>query len=266
MDRTRLRLGGLVIVHVAAMGALDQIDRDNSAKVLWSSLFFSQVGLLAIWFSVSTGNWCWRIGPSLAGTAVLLWYNWAEEQADFDNLLRMGKWLVFPELAVAAGLLVARYGLRGLHLVHTNEQLLSGNRLQFSLRRLMAVIVAVACVTSGARAIRQFTTASNSVDDGHVDVIVLAVADITILGVCIASSWAALWASLGVGSPVGRSLLVVLSVGSVGLLSEYSCDSDDLSFVPTLLVGQSIFTMASLLVVRACGYRLVGRKEMATLA
>jgi hypothetical protein len=64
--------------------------------------------------------------------------------------------------------------------------------------------------------------------------------------------------------------MLALALGSLFTYCFAPLVPDDLGkdwyLLPAELLAQSLFTMASLFVVRVCGYRLVGRKEMATLA
>jgi hypothetical protein len=270
MDRTRLRLGGLVIAHIAAHFALEQIDSD---KIVSASLFFSQVGLLGIWLAVGQWTWPKRLGTFLAGTAIFFWWEWHWQTFEF-------LWIGLGELVVAAGLIVARFGPAKLQLVRLSEPVLPSARFQFSLRQVMALVVVVAVMLTGAKAIRAFVSTSYIVDeDGEawdydaIETIETLVSATSYLG-CVVVSWAATWAILGIGGVWARSTVVVVVALALGSLDMY-CFAHYVgeqfgenwyyfTFDSTVLVGQSLFTMVSLMVVRSCGFRLIGRKGMAT--
>jgi hypothetical protein len=266
MDHTRLRLLVLVLAHIAATIALDQIDQLPPVTVLSDALRGSQIGLLAVWLAVGSSAWPWRIGSFLAGTAALVWWHWTDA---FDSL----SFFVGPELVVAAGLLIARYEPSKLRLIQLSEPVVPSTRFQFSLRQAMALCLVVAVMLTVAKPIRSYVATVNNTDENE-DVDAANRISVRLIGTILSGvvviSWLATWASLGSGGLSIRITLVLLLALALGSLATYCfapfLDEENPYELLTLFVGQSIITMASLLVVRAGGYRLVGRKEMATQA
>jgi len=267
MDRTGLRLLVLVIVHIAATIAFDKFI-DEPAELLSASLGFSQIGLLAIWLAVGQWTWPKRLGSCLIGTAILVWSQQMLARVEF--LIP----IVVTELVLAAGLIVARYGPPKLRLIQLGDTVLPSTRFQFSLRQVMALFVGVAVMLTLARPIRAYAATAFSTDgelyEAVAETIVILVEGTMFLG-CIVVGWVATWASLGLaGLPIRITLALVFAL-TLGSLFTYCFAplfgkefDENWYYLPTLLVCQSLFTMASLLVIRAGGYRLIGRKEMAT--
>jgi hypothetical protein len=99
-----------------------------------------------------------------------------------------------------------------------------------------------------------------------IDVIeVLAV--LLVFGICFGSvTLAALWAALGLGNPAVRVPFVFLlsAAGSVLMAFCLPGGKEDWMQMFVLAIGDSAIALASLLVVRSCGYRLVPRAAAET--
>jgi hypothetical protein len=267
MDRTRLRLGGLLIAHILATMALDQFADYGLAAFLVGCLFLSQIGLLAIGLIFGTWRLRWRVGTVVAATAALVLWQWHIQANFFGSLFG----IVVPELSVAAGLSVARYGPPKLRLIQLGDTAFPSTRFQFSLRQVMTLFVVVALTLSAARPIRAYVETAN-ISDGDLGVattIVLLSAGTVLLGIILVS-WVTTWASLGIAGLSIKITLALLNALALGSLATYCFAPlfpDDISknwyLLPALLASQTIFQMTSLMVVRSCGFRLVGRKEMA---
>jgi hypothetical protein len=193
--------------------------------------------------------------------------------------------IVLPALIVALGLVDARYGPPKLRLMRLIRPigLTPGAGVQFSLRQLMAAILLVAVVVSLARPIRaylatafttnekteaahnRFTAAEKEREayeatEGTIDRLF---AGTEVFGIVVVS-WVATWAALGIAALWLRGTLAIVVAFALSSLNTY-CFSplphldDDWSMSLPIWVGQSLIIMASLLVVRCCGYRLVGR-------
>ncbi len=269
LDRTRLRLFVLVIVHTTATIALDQFADYGLVAYLLTCLSLSQIGLLAIGLVFGTWRLRWRFALVVAGTTALVLWQWHSQGGSVGGLLG----IVVSELSVAAGLLVTRYGPPKLRLIQVSETVFPSTRFQFSLRQVMTLFVVVALTLSAAKPIRAYISAfatEEAADFAVFQTIGLLVASLVLLSGFVVS-WAAMWATLGTTGAWVKSTLVIMLALAIGSLFTYCIAPlfpDDVSknwyFLPTLFMGESIFTMASLLVVRSCGYRLGGRKEMAT--
>jgi hypothetical protein len=274
MSGTRLKLLLLVVAHVTLAFAISKIDKGQFVGVLSAALSFAQIGLLPFWLVMGTWCWHWRLLTFSAGSAASYWCDWNFTQ-DVIGLL----FLAGTELIVAAGLFVARYGWPKFRLVHTSEPMMSGTRLQFSLRQIMTLVVIVAVVVSVTRPIRAYLSSKTEVNDDGMAFLADESAEGTIEFLfegsmyfgAIIGSWLGVWASICRGRPAVRAIVaLVLSLG-VGMI--LSCafaplmgGSPDTWWIdfPLLLIGQSLFTMASLLLVRSCGFRLVGRNHLAS--
>ena len=217
MDRTRLRLLVLVIVHIAALIALNKID-------IWYGLLFAQIGLLAIWLALGTWWWLRRLATFCAGTVAVGWLLTSAENT-LEKLVAMS----FPMgagCAVAGGFVVACHGWPKLRLVQCSARLSPGTRFQFSLGRLMAVVAAVAIVFTGARITHQCVVAAinRNLEDLAQDAFVLNASDIVRLDElamyfgCVVVAWAATWACLGTVRPLVKSLLSILLASMLGAL------------------------------------------------
>ncbi len=85
---------------------------------------------------------------------------------------------------------------------------------------------------------------------------------ISIWGFCfVVANLAAIWAMLGLGKPLARSVVVLTISLVLGALFGYVIDEgmEAYLYIMAVMALQSLFLLGSLAVLRGDGYRFVGR-------
>jgi hypothetical protein len=223
---------------------------------VWRAAFigvlFSQTSLLGIWVSLGASSW-WRkligvvVGVSYLG--LLLEF----DPVDLD--LETYTVVVLPTTCVVMPLLVVRFFRIALRLDSSPAG--SMGRIQFSIRHLMILTLAVACLLAIGQSVERFAirldetlfgAALNQLDELVYEWLLPAV--LGVLGVL------PLWFVLATKQPV------VFSVGLVfvGACAGYPVGrfyGDPKIIAMAVTATEMMAVVVSLLVVRSCGYRLV---------
>lgn len=117
----------------------------------------------------------------------------------------------------------------------------------------MLFALAVAIVITAAKELREI--------DERLPVLFL----VTIWALCfVVTDLAALWATLGISSPVPRSIAVILMSVALGWFFSYTLGEawEAYFYIMSIMFMESLCLIGSLLVVRSCGYRLVRDRAM----
>jgi hypothetical protein len=216
-------------------------------RILIAPLFALAMGqavLIALWGVASTSSPWRRLAGLVAGAAYL------------EALLALGldgEFLGTTSVTIVvttASLLVVR--VLGVRIVRQAEEGHAGRPepegLRFSIRGLMAFTAAVALLSAGARALQA----------SHGRFILLA----AVWALCfVAVGLVALWAGLGQARPRRRVPVVFALSPVLGALFAHAAEAHHAGcfyIIMTMLLYSSDL-LVSLLVVRSCGYRLVGR-------
>jgi hypothetical protein len=210
------------------------------ALILGYALAFSQVSLLTIWAGLaSTAVW-FRL-PILAG-GYLLAVQFLKLLHDND-----GGWFILLGMQVGVvllPLLMARLCRVRLERYHGGENPFAPRPLQFSLRRLMAAITALAIACGIAR---HFDLSQSNLEEGVL--IGSGFAVVALTGV---------WAGLGSGSSwLKMPVLVIVSLVTGYTIAVFTGPPGDRTPIVLLVVLQTAFLGGSLGVLRKCQYRLM---------
>jgi len=191
-----------------------------------------------------------RLAGLIAGTLyleILLWLAIDDDDLRFMTTIATG--------IVAVVLWLIRLWKAQLVRFLDQPQPGSAEGLQFSIRGLMLFTFAVAVVITAAKGLREV--------DERLPVLFL----VTIWALCfVVTDLAALWATLGIASPVPRSIAVILMSLALGWFFSYTLGEDWESYfyIMSIMFLQSLCLIGSLLVVRSCGYRLVSHRAMSS--
>lgn len=253
------RLVGLAILHVflglvaaalAPVTVRTPFGLPHIFLVLLFALGFSQVSLLGLWAVFAPSAPLWRALGAAMGTACL--------EAAFA-IAHWPELALMPSAAMAltlASLFVVRaFGVRLSRRADGADPVRSEHeRLRFTIRGLMLVTVAVALLGALARAVRR--------SPGHFDFILTVV-------------WAACFVAVGLlalrvlTTPDGalRRGLSALAVSPVlGMFVAFAAEArrDGWVYIIATMLLYPAILLGSLLVVRACGFRLVRRPTPST--
>ncbi len=240
---TQLALG-----LVAAVLAPVELDSTlGLSHILIVPLFASALGqavLLALWGAASQASPARRLAGLVAGAVYL--------EALFAPDLRrefLGT-ATLTIVVISASLLLVRWlGVRITRQAEEGQSERSqADGLRFSIRGLMLFTAAVALLSAGARALQATPQ--------------LPLLLMVVWALCfVAVGLVALWAALGVARPQGRVPVVFALSPVVGVCFAYATAGTRAGWVYIILIMllYPADLVVSLLVVRSCGYRLVGR-------
>jgi len=147
-------------------------------------------------------------------------------------------------MAVAAVLLIVR--CFRIRIVRQTVPVSAAGRLQFAIRDLMILTVVVACVTAFGKWL--LTVEFTPFEPGHVALIYLPFVTIGLLSV---------WPALSARRPLLPCGIFVVIAGGVGMCFNAFGLPMGTAFGVTMTSVEALSLVASLLVVRSCGYRLV---------
>ena len=207
------------------------------------ALAFCQSSLLAFWAALSHAAIWKRVVGLIAGAFAL------------ETLLALGlqgdTYLFMPTMAtglVTAALAIVR--IWRAELLSSGGQPSQSNRqgLQFSIRSLMLFTLVVAVLITAGKQMRQAGWSGPTLLFMSFWMLCFAVTNL-----------AAVWAAMGLGSPWLKCGAVSLLSLAIALTFSWCAgvSGDDWFHVTAIMVLEIVLLLASLLVVRSCGYRLV---------
>ncbi len=246
----RIRL--LVVVHVIAGIALSGwAAMEGEIQFVFSyillvppfALAFCQSGLLAFWAAMSHGAIWKRAAGWIAGVVAL--------EILLNLPIEVEAYWFMPTKAtglVTAALAIVR--IWRTELLSVSGQPSQSNRqgLQFSISSLMLFTLVVALLITAGKQMRQA---------GWTGPNLLTTSALTL---CFTvTNLAAVWAATGLGSPWFKCGAVSLLSLAIALTFCWCAgvSGDDWFYLPGIMVLEIVLLLASLLVVRSCGYRLV---------
>jgi hypothetical protein len=245
-----------VLDLVPFLSSLEKVlSRLEMQCVLAVALLHCQSCLLAFWAAMSQSP-LWKRLLGLCGGTGYLWV--------FAKLARTGFSLfdglsisTVPTVIVAVVLLVFRFSK--VELRRDADDATYGDRhgLQFSIRGLMLLTFAVALLTAAATGLRNVGPAYDYVRDQSAFSVCFVV-------VGLASPWATLRTGLPITSTVAVPIVSLLLRWSITYGQIETTAERHFDYGITLL--HALTLLASLLVVRSCGYRLVKRDRNAVAA
>jgi hypothetical protein len=267
MPSLQPKLVCLAVVHVAAgLGAawlvLWGIGPEATTTFL-NALLGAELGLLGIWAGFGEHSKAAGFVGVAAGTTYFSMLQMADawpafSATGYDPYFMLWYLMFYLALAlltltgiVATAVVLRRRGVR-LRQEPIGTERPAGEDVQFSMRQMMLLVFVVAVlVRLGPTAQAKLNSYLSAVS------MLLAVA---CWGACFAAvALAGLWAALGGRLSAARFLMAVALAGGLSLLPPYYFPellTDDFARSAAALVGALGVEIGSLLVVRACGYRL----------
>jgi len=238
----------LLAVHLlvgAAVGAFVRLGGYDEGRtpptVIFAGLIFAQGSLLGIWASLGMNPWWGRLAGLLIG-CVCLGVGAGIGLDELDESIFYP--FALPGIMVATVLTIFRCFKYCIDFP-TNEHDANAN-LQFGIRHLLIMTVVVAVILAIGRSLKL------SLPDNHLFVLTVVIASAQAL-VGVLSPWAMLRERLLVVR--GAILLAVAAVagwGTARILTQPSA-----AFWISIALTEATVLIASLLVVRRCGYRLM---------
>jgi hypothetical protein len=264
MGSTKLSLRCLLASH-ALLGtvptAICLVPADIRFLPLLWALFcvsFGQMMLLGFWIGMGAGRAIWRLFAALLGCAYLaVWPSVVARSLDPTSSYgrALGGTIVMDYavvLAFAAAFFVLRRWFSELRSVADVNESAQAGRLQYSILNVLILTAVVALLLGLMRVARPST------DSAWVTIAATVFAFVVLL----IDALCAVWATLSVGRTRWRLLLVFLVAALLGLLQSVNLGHTGLGW--WLVLGWVIVSVipiavvvASLMVVRRCGYRLV---------
>ncbi len=244
----RWLIGGLIALHTTALpfGVWAVGDRRNGWQIeTFAGLCFAQTSLLAVWLALGQRRWVARALAAALGITVASGALCAAV-GSFSNGPEV-PWVAFVINAPAALVAAVLFAVRRLGLVlgmysGAGEQNGSRLRRQYGTRDLFLVTLLVALLLGGLQAARKNLSRANEFDL----IVLLALYS---AGITLASLW------LILGRTRLRWRLFAVPATGLCLVGVYFLDPN--SEVPKMLGGQLAFQTLTLLVLRACHFRLV---------
>ena len=239
-NRMLLLLAFHVIAGILAASVTD--DQPAVSTAIFFGLVFCQVSLLGMWAALGSTRWYMRLIGLTAGTV----YLFATTGYGIDELSPEFFWLIaLPTSLVGAVCFVLR--LFKVTLCCTQKSRADVQEgLQFTIRHLMILTFVVACLIT---LIKNFAPVLSGAR---------VITIIAVLGLCYAAvAVASLWATLGFGNVIMRSLLAMLIALGAGWAGESVVGHPQNGFWFSGIMLQAAILVGSLLIVRSSGYRLL---------
>ncbi len=248
----------------------------------WFIVTASQFSLLAIWTGFGGGSTRRRFACAalavfvlilgsagvVAATAIAMnwsivvvdWYSWLA----LSGFNRVGRFFL-----VCVILLFVRSRIMRIGLVESDGATAAAYRLQYRLWHLMAVTVVAAIIVVAGQNIHKFF--GQGIESIHSDPISFVVYNLMFLIVGLIYSltivFLALWATLGVQRPLLSIGAALLLAGMLSPIWPFLSRQATVGFALQVMVTsyQTLLVIASLLVVRSSGYRLISHNDAAVL-
>lgn len=211
------------------------------------AVIFCQSGLVGFWTAMSPASPWKRATGLIAGLialeTMLLWCR--------------GEFMFMPTMVTGfVAILLALFRIYRAELLAVVDRPREFNRQtrQFSIRGLMLVTLLVAVLVAVGRQVRQTGLYGDELFLLAAWALAFAATDI-----------AAVWAALSPNRPLLPGAAVLILSVAVGLLVCWGLGGvrDDWIYVPTIMLLQTAMLLASLLIVRSNGYRMVRYRKVA---
>jgi len=260
MRGPRLLIGLLVaasvLVDLVAWSILrhrwPQLGPSHPAVLVFQSLCFSQVSLLAIWAALGRKATAWRLMGLMVGIALWarLLANTVEPEGPLDPYTTVCAVLLLVHAIIVVGpLSIAR--AMGVGLVHAAADAAHGRpdakrpKLQFSLGQIFAWMTSLAVCLGLTKYLVHYEYLSLFAEE-WADVALICVSRATL-------ALSALWLALGTRWPAARAAVLCLVVAVAVVTSPRSFSGADVAG----FVLETLLLVGSLGVIRLAGWRLV---------
>lgn len=274
--RIRFLIGAhLVLAAAPLLGRFVQFSM-QTLPVFWALMSLSLGGLmtLSVWIGLGRSRLLWRIAIGLAASFYMSLWPFIQESVGMHDSAGMAiyknasQWImgylqVVAQFSIILFLFGGTFMLIGLRYNLTTVESASApprsGRLQFSMLRLMVVMSVVAVVMSLVRAAR-LTRGSESTWDWLMMNAIMFV-------IFFVNTACAAFAASGPGNVKRNVALVALVSILLGIAVAVAWHQDETVWwlfagSMSLAVIPSAMVVASLLIVRSCGYRLVRRDHV----
>lgn len=242
----KLPLAILVVVHVALGLVLGFFAEDrgppNLETIVYAGVFFSQTCLLGFWFVVSDLGWVTR----LVGIAVGLIYLVLQFCFSIDVWEPEVMLLVWPPtLMVAAVLWLFTRFVGRIKILEFGEDDLHTKRLQFSVRQLLLITLALSCTLAIVRIVQPYI-------DSRDRVLYFLIHSLSTTALGLTSIWI-MFGNLRLPARI----CIGFALAWVAAFCPHFIELDpDLVWIPIFFM-HTLSMLLSLGVVRWCGYRFV---------
>ena len=265
MISSKTKIGLLVAAHVVATPAVAWFSV-GSHWPSWSSFAFSvveeaQITLLAIWLVLGTAKIHWRVLSVVLGLLAesLIDFCWLWRGYDLQVTGLAGAYLVgYCSEMLAASIALACIKSR-FQLGQVDRESSRIPAFQFSIQDLMLLTLVVSVLLGLARFIR-FRSFDYTLTSPFTLGNLMALTEDAVPAALITS--VIVWATMAPGRPHLRVVLAIMFAGCMGMWRSYSDVSGH--WQASIAPGQATIAIASLLVIRTCGWRLVSRQSDST--
>jgi hypothetical protein len=253
----RTRFGLLVGSHVGlgiAMGLIAYFSKGNELPI-WLAIWFiglvsSEMLLLGMWIGLANARWWLKLIGLVAGTAWLVVLAISPDPSSAQYFWEeLVPFIAIPVVVFAGACWCGRHWLARMQQQNEWEPLPAANELQFTMKSLGLLILAIAVILALGRLTRDIDAGSGG----------FVVTVFTISLTALLAGTMLIWACLGPGRISVRIPIALVGMAAVGLIFPYYVGGPEWRFLvwPVLTLVLSGYVVASLLVVRSCGYRLV---------
>ena len=248
ISRTRINrpLVILALVHLLSGPCLAFFAFFEGPEIIdavYQGLFFSQLGLLGIWSGLATYGRGTRLMGFTIGLVILAdQYCFRVNNWEFLTLL----FVILPTVTVAGIMLVVRRFVAKLERTAASTVSPRAEGLQFSIRQLMVFTLVVGCLLGIVRWLQP-----------HVRSLQNPTLFPTVFLGSVSIAIAAVWATLRSAHPLRRLSAVLLYGLLMGCVAYLTTRNSELWYWLAMMAVQAAVLLASLLVVRQCGFRLV---------
>jgi len=242
-----------VAVHilVGIVAAFFAGDHPDFLFACFIALVFCQTSLVGMWSGLAVVHWAWRLLGVLVGSIYLFFLFGMGIDALHENIFFL---VMLSTFAVAGGTWGVRLLKSTVIRLYDPNQIATKENLQFTIWQLMMFTFAIACLLTIGKQLVPFFDDIFFWD-------FLASLSLCFITVALTS----IWAMLGTGSPILRSIIVLtiaaISGGALGFFYE-----NDFFFWTSIMIMQALLLIGSLGVLRYLGYRLLGKTADKTSA
>jgi hypothetical protein len=236
----------LSLTHLVSGGVLGWFAEDGPASNLlavYIGLFFSQTSLLGIWAGFARLSWRLRLVGFVLGIGYLLpQFCFSLDDWNFE----LHVLVILSASLVASAMIFVRRFYATLDFDAAQSHPIKAEGLQFSILHLMLLTGIVGCLLAIGQWLQPYFRASNQM------------MLIVTIGLCFVSvGITSVWAMLGSGRTLIRSVIVLAISLLTSLIPSYCIDGGELWFWGVMMTAEATVLLVSLFVVRRIGYRLV---------
>ena len=269
-------LAGIVLAFCSA-------DVPTVSSALFISLVFCQTSLLGMWCGLGRSRWILRLIGLSVGTGYLA----IVFGAGIDELSEETVFVVVVAvLLVAAVTWIVRWLKGAMQQIHDSAPD-AREGLQFTIRHLLVLTFAVAClmgigkalaprisgmdqirtvgkISGGVSPWRKLPACVSGLASWKLTPLILptALSMMSVIAVCfVCVALAAIWAMLGLGHVALRSILLFVIAMIMGWILAHVIERSFHFFWIATTTLQATYLMASLFVIRSCGYRFLARQR-----